>query len=472
MGQPKAGDFMILWDQQGGSTNLYLRTWSGTAPNLTLGAPTQLNSAVSQAQYSADGFRGEAAVDLTATIFGGSTACKAFANTIPSTVTGNSDTADYKDTILKTAPPIANCTSTTVTTPSVSGSTSIGTAGVVAATDSAVVNIAGGTATPAGSVAFFLCKVDSPGLCTSDGTSVGSTALTGASYPVTVQSPTAYVTSAGRYCWRAEFSGDLANSIPGSSDSRESECFTVTPVTPSLTTTAGDDVLLGNPVTDTATLTGTAKQPANPVINLDGASGAPAGGTITFKLYGPSNSGCGNLVFTSSPVTVSGNGTYGPVSFTPTAPGNYHWVAEYSGNSPNTSGPVTHNAACTEAAEDVTVSSVASSMTTVQRWVPRDSATISAPSGGNLAGTVLFDLYDNGTCTGTPIYSTTRPVAGASPQTVSTTDSVNQPAAQGAGSYSWSVSYDSTNLAQRDIPASCHETSALTIDNGGIVSSP
>ncbi len=26
----KAGDFMILWDQQGGSQDLYLRTWSGT----------------------------------------------------------------------------------------------------------------------------------------------------------------------------------------------------------------------------------------------------------------------------------------------------------------------------------------------------------------------------------------------------------------------------------------------------------
>ena len=68
---------------------------------------------------AADGFRGEAAVDLTATIFGGSTACRTFANTIPSTVTGNSDTADYKDTILKNAPPITNCTSTTVTTPKI-----------------------------------------------------------------------------------------------------------------------------------------------------------------------------------------------------------------------------------------------------------------------------------------------------------------------------------------------------------------
>ncbi|MGZ4520407.1 MAG: hypothetical protein ACXVXW_08340, partial [Mycobacteriaceae bacterium] len=154
----RAGDFMILWDQQGGSKDLYLRTWSGTAPNLTLGAPSLLNAAVSQAAYSPDGFRGEAAVDLTATIFGGSTACKSFANTIPSTVTGNSDTADYKDTILKTAPPITNCTSTTVTTPKTgaggsipAGGLSIGT-GVVSVKDSALVSLTGGTAAPAGSV--------------------------------------------------------------------------------------------------------------------------------------------------------------------------------------------------------------------------------------------------------------------------------------------------------------------------------
>ncbi|HSL32004.1 MAG TPA: hypothetical protein VK871_00065, partial [Candidatus Limnocylindrales bacterium] len=340
----RAGDFMILWDQQGNSLDLYLRTWSGTAPNLTLGAPALLDDAVSDAAYSSDGFRGEAAVDLTATIFGGSTACKSFANTIPSTVTGNSDTADYKDTILKTAPPITNCTSTTVTTPKVvtdtstdpdttanvpAGGASIGT-GVLAVADSAVVSIQGGTATPTGSVAFSLCKVDSPGLCTSGGTSVGSTDLSGASYPVTVQSPTAHVTSAGRYCWRATWSGDSANGIGGSSDSSATECFVVNPVTPTLSTSAGADVYLGSPVTDSATLGGTATQPANPVINLTGAAGAAAGGTITFKLYGPSDSGCGTLVYTSPTVAVSGNGTYNSPApqFVPTAAGNYHWVAE------------------------------------------------------------------------------------------------------------------------------------------------
>ena len=40
---------MILWDQQGSSRDLYLRTWSGTAPNLTLGAPTLLTPTVSEA---------------------------------------------------------------------------------------------------------------------------------------------------------------------------------------------------------------------------------------------------------------------------------------------------------------------------------------------------------------------------------------------------------------------------------------
>lgn len=470
----KAGDFMILWDQQGGSKDLFLRTWSGTAPNLVLSAPTQLNATVSQAEYSSDGFRGEAAVDLTATIFGGSTACKTFANTIPSTVTGNSDSADYKDTILKNAPPITNCTSTTVTTPKTgaggdipAGGLSIGT-GVVSVKDSAVVDLVGGTATPTGSVAFNLCKVDSPGLCTTGGTSVGSTNLTGAAYPVTVLSPIAYVTSAGRYCWRAAWSGDSANGIPGSSDSRASECFTVNPVTPTLATSASDDVVLGGSVSDSATLSGLATQPANPVINLTGTGGAAAGGTVTFTLFGPDN--CTTVAYASSAVTVSGNGTYNTPNpqFVPTAAGTYHWAASYSGNLPNNNG-TTHNTACDDTNEDVVVTTVPSSLTSAQTWVPSDSVTVSATAGGAMAGTVSFEFFTNGACTGSSAFSTTKTVAGASPQSVL---SGNAPTQTASGSFSWRVSYDSTNPGQRDIPASCHETSALTVANGGTISSP
>jgi hypothetical protein len=470
----KAGDFMILWDQQGGSKDLFLRTWSGTAPNLTLGAATQLDATVSQAEYSGDGFRGEAAVDLTATIFGGSTACKTFANTIPSTVTGNSDTADYKDTILKNAPPITNCTSTTVTTPKTgaggnipAGGLSIGT-GVVQVKDSAVVSVVGGTATPTGSVAFNLCKVDSPGLCTSGGTSVGSTNLTGAAYPVTVLSPAAYVTSAGRYCWRATWSGDSANGIPGSSDSSATECFTVNPVTPGLATTASDDVVLGGSVSDSATLSGLATQPANPVINLTGTGGAAAGGTITFTLFGPNN--CTTVAYTSAAVNISVNGTASTPNpqFVPTAAGTYHWAASYSGNLPNNNA-TTHNTACDDTNEDVVVNTVPSSLTSTQTWVPSDSVTVSATAGGNLAGTVSFEFFTNGTCTGANAFSTTKVVSGASPQTVT---SGNAPAQTTSGSFSWRVSYDSTNPGQRDIPSNCEEVSSLTVDNGDGASSP
>ena len=206
------------------------------------------------------------------------------------------------------------------------------------------------------------------------------------------------------------------------------------------------------------------------MINLTGTAGPPAGGTITFTLFGPSDSGCGALVFTSSTFAVSGNGTYGPASFTPTVAGNYHWVASYSGTRTNNTA-VTHNAACTDTNEDVTVTTVASSISTAQNWLPNDSATVSAPAGGNLAGTVKFRLFDNATCAGgAPIYSEDKAVSGPSAQTVSTSNTTVK--ATATNTYSWSVEYDSTNAAQRDIPASCHETSALTITNGGTISSP
>jgi hypothetical protein len=48
----------------------------------------------------------------------------------------------------------------------------------------------------------------------------------------------------------------------------------------------------------------------------------------------------------------------------------------------------------------------------------------------------------------------------------------NTTAVSATGSFSWKVSYDSTNLAQRDIPPSCHETSSLIVTNGGTISSP
>jgi hypothetical protein len=109
----RAGDFLLLWDQQGGSTTISKRVFTGVAPNLVLGPTQTLGTAV--AEFSPDGFRGEAAVNLTTDVFPAGGACQTFANIIPNTVTGNSDTADFKDTVLSAFPPVSNCGSVTVT---------------------------------------------------------------------------------------------------------------------------------------------------------------------------------------------------------------------------------------------------------------------------------------------------------------------------------------------------------------------
>ena len=55
-------------------------------------------------------------INLTNVLFGGlnSVSCRNFATIIPNTVTGNSDTADYKDTVLFPFPDISNCGTVTV----------------------------------------------------------------------------------------------------------------------------------------------------------------------------------------------------------------------------------------------------------------------------------------------------------------------------------------------------------------------
>jgi hypothetical protein len=77
---------------------------------------------------------------------------------------------------------------------------------------------------------------------------------------------------------------------------------------------------VGTPMTDTKTLSG-------------GLGSAAPTGTIIFTLF--SDASCTNLVFTSSAVTVTGNGSFTSPPFTPTVPGTFHWIATYSGDANN-----------------------------------------------------------------------------------------------------------------------------------------
>jgi hypothetical protein len=314
-----------------------------------------------------------------------------------------------------------------------------------------------GVAAFTGTLSWHLCgptDTTSTALCDSGGVAVGSQNVTTSG---TYTSPAAIVTSAGRYCWRADFSGDASIGVLPGSDSRSSECFKVNPRTPTLATQAGaGPVDFGQPVTDTATLANTAHQPgtggpagSNGSIN-PATLGGDAQGTITFTLF---KANCTTVATGTGQnpqsVNVSGDGTYGPVSFTPDAPGTYHWVASYSGDLPNTTA-TSHNSSCDDANEDVVVRQIPTEIKTKQSWIPNDTATVTATSG-NLAagGTVSFNLYANATCDGTALYSENKSISGgAATEEVSTnnttftiTTGYADAADTIAGPYSWKVTY-------------------------------
>ena len=164
-------------------------------------------------------------------------------------------------------------------------------------------------------------------------------------------------------------------------------------------------VPLGTAISDSATLSNTAPKP----------DGSPAGGSITFRVYGPNDATCsGTPAFTSAAVPVSGNGTYSSGTFTPTAAGTYRWIASYSGDLPNT---LAVAGACNDANEASVIISLNPTIATAQSFVPNDSATITvAAGGGDLAGNVVFKLYVNdATCAGTAAYtSASIPISGGS----------------------------------------------------------
>ena len=301
-------------------------------------------------------------------------------------------------------------------------------------------------------------------------------------------SPTAIVTAAGRYCWRADFAGDIDIGLPASSDSSTTECFVVNPVKPTIATTAGaGPVDFGQPVTDTATLTGTAHKPGTggPTGSALAGSidpttlGGDATGTITFTLYKDGGCTLANKATGTGTnpqtVTVSGDGSYGPVSFTPDAPGTYRWVAQYGGDLPNTL--ASDAGACNDPDEDVVVRQIKTQIKTKQSWYPNDTAEIKAETG-NLAagGNVTFSLYNNATCTGTAVYEDlVNPIGGGNSteteSTSNTTFAINtqfaDPAASVTGRYSWKVVYTpaASDTAHLGIQSSCSEFFNITYTN-------
>lgn len=211
-----------------------------------------------------------------------------------------------------------------------------------------------------------------------------------------------------------------------------------------IVTSATASVTIGSPISDTATLSGAT---------------ANAGGTITFNLYGPDDATCsGSSVFTST-VNVNGNGAYSSGNFTPTVVGTYRWTAAYTGDANNQAS----TSGCNAANEASVVNKAPTTIGTAQSLRPQDSATISATAGGTPTGTVTFSLFDNATCSGSPVFTQARSLSGGTATTDNTTFTISSAS---AATYKWLVVYGGDANHTGATSACGTENFVLTINNG------
>lgn len=171
-----------------------------------------------------------------------------------------------------------------------------------------------------------------------------------------------------------------------------------------IVTSATNGALPTGSISDSATLSGVRQD---------------AGGSIVFELWDDATCS-GDPIFTSTPVAVSGPGTYGPVTTTVASAGAYYWIATYSGD-PAT-GTLGVAGECGDEGETSTVVPAQPGIVTV---VPdfsvaltgeptqlTDTATLSGASA-NATGTITFRLYGpfgadpgRGYCTAAKLFGT------------------------------------------------------------------
>ena len=201
----------------------------------------------------------------------------------------------------------------------------------------------------------------------------------------------------------------------------------------SLTTTAQSSVTLGQPIFDVAHLSG---------------STLGAGGTITFKAFGPNDPTCaGPAAFTSAAIPVNGDGDYNSGNFTPSATGTYLWTATYGGDQHNKGSSTAcgdaHESSTVTAATDLTTNAGGPFVLGANGTVAlSDTATLSGGTS-NAGGTITFMLFSDAACSNQVGTDVTAAVDGADGQTYPS-PSITVNAAQ---TYYWVASYsgDSNN---------------------------
>ncbi|HET7689109.1 MAG TPA: hypothetical protein VFK41_01915, partial [Nocardioidaceae bacterium] len=194
------------------------------------------------------------------------------------------------------------------------------------------------TVTPSNAVGTVTFSLYGPNDATCSGTAIASAtsikSLDGTTGGVVTSDP--YTpTIVGTYRWIASFTPTdptKFDAVSGScNDANESSV--VIKQTPTISTNASAEgteadpaVVIGSSISDTAT-----------VRNLT----SDATGTVRFRVWGPNNTDCsGTPAFVTDPrlplgTVTAGVATVSSGSFTPTAVGDYRWIADYSGDAKN-----------------------------------------------------------------------------------------------------------------------------------------
>jgi uncharacterized GH25 family protein len=310
-----------------------------------------------------------------------------------------------------------------------------------------VATLSGATANAGGTITFNLYGPSDTPDCSGTAVFTDTVSVSG---PGDYQSDAFTPTAAGSYYWIASYSGD-GNNLPSTGlCGDEGETSTIAQK-PTQIATAATSETIGAAVHDVATLSGAT---------------ADATGTVTFNLYGPSDTpDCsGTAVFTVS-VDVAGPGDYASGDFTPTTAGNYYWIASYSGDPNN----LPSTGACGDDGETSGLGQQATAVTTraTSGTVGTEIADVATLTGAtaDATGTITFNLYgpsDTPDCSGTPVFTDTVDVNGPGDYK----SGGFTPSA--FGSYYWTASYsgDVNNLPSEETCGAPHETSTLQSEGG------
>lgn len=231
--------------------------------------------------------------------------------------------------------------------------------------------------------------------------------------------PAGFDPAPGVYRWTAEYAGDANNEATSTACGAGDQSSIVSKASPALTGDATSAILVGLPITDIAT--------------LSGSFGAT--GKLVFRAYGPGDATCAAPAYEKE-VPISGDSSYSSGNFTPLLAGLYRWTVEYAGdanNEPASTACGVETQSSAVGTIDVTLGASAAEGTVGQPA----TATATIEGGATPGGQITFKAFPPGDpgCSGTPAFSSAVGVAG--------NGSYRSPAFLPArvGSYRWTVAY-------------------------------